>query len=496
MHLRTTYPQLKLIIHLAATTMDFLMLLAVLSCLLAGMAFGRGYTKRARAQATTHHVSDPAVAHRALIENADQFFNRPRTSVPGSLAVWRNGERNDNIATVMYGPHLRVLRCNLTAEILSRLGSLAPLHEEAARALVADFSALCRGGGGEVAIREPLTTAVFALATRMCFGDIVDAGHRITMGEVIRQSIVLAGELTTSLGASMLSKLANWRRIRRIYTLLDRQVELYLPLIAARRQSQSQLCGNGGTVRPYIDTLLDLRVPDDGDAPAGRPLRRGELVALVFEFLGAATGSTATCVEWTLAHLIDQPEVQDKLRCEIDGEADAGGILSSKSLRGGMPYLNAVVQESLRMHPPVPVIVRSVHGEGAKAIGGMTAVPADGAMVVFNLGDIGRDHKTWTNPNKFQPERFLGGGEAEDIGPAPGPKEIRMMPFGAGHRHCPAVNMGMLHIKCFLAALVHEFDWTPSAAEDCSGGVDMTEQAGGFVKLMKKPLCARVTRRT
>ncbi|VAH24638.1 unnamed protein product [Triticum turgidum subsp. durum] len=440
--------------------MEFVMLLAVLLCLLAGMVILRSYTRRAHAQATIYHVGDPAVAHRALIGNADDFLNRPAASFPTSLATWRHGERNDNIATVSYGPQWRVLRCNLTAEILSRLGSLAPLHEEVAQALVADLSARC-GGGGDVAVREPITKAVFTLVTRLCFGDIVDDSQRHAIGRVIRDSIVAAGKLSPGFDGSMLSKLANWRGFRRISAVLKRQPKLYLPLIAARSQSQSQLCG--GIVHPYVDSLLDLRVPEDnGDASGpGRPLRDGELVGLVFEFLGAATGSTAACLEWTLAHLIDQPETLDKLRVEIDEEADAGGILSSKSLRGGMPYLNAVVLECLRMHPPVP---------------------------------IGRDAKRWTDPDKFRPERFLAGGEAEDIGPAPGPKEIRMMPFGAGHRHCPGVNMGMLHIKCFLAALVHNFDWALSA-EDCSSGVDMTEQ-DGFIKIMKKPLSARVTRRT
>lgn len=463
------------------------MLLAVLLCLVAGMVF---HTRRAHAQATIHHVADPAVAHRALIENADDLLNRPAAIFPVALATWSNGERNDNIATVNHGPHWRVLRCNLTAEVLSRLGSLAPLHEEAAQALVADFSARVLGGG-EVAVREPVTTAVFALAARLCFGDFVDDRHKSAMGRVIRDSIVLAGELNPRFDGSMLSKMANCRGFRRISALLDRQVELYLPLIAARRQARSQLCG--GIIRPYVDTLLDLRVPDSNGA--GRPLRDGELVGLVFEFLGTATGSTAACLEWTLAHLIDQPEVQDKLRREINAEADGGGMLSisSKSIRSGMPYLNAVVLESLRMHPPVPFIMRSAHGEGATAIGGATAVPVDGLSVRFDLGGIGRDGKSWTDPDKFRPERFLAGGEAEDVGPAPGPKEIRMMPFGAGHRHCPGVNMGMLHIKCFLAALLHGFDWAP--AGDCSGGVDMTE-LDGFVKIMEQPLSARVTRRT
>jgi cytochrome P450 len=148
------------------------------------------------------------------------------------------------------------------------------------------------------------------------------------------------------------------------------------------------------------------------------------------------------------------------------------------------------------MHPPVPYILRGAHGEGAKALGATAgAVPVHGLRVLFNLGDIGRDNKTWTYPDEFRPERFLAGGEEEDVGAAPGPKEIRMMPFGAGHRHCPGMNMGMLHIKYFLAALVREFEWAPSA-EDCrGGGVDMTEQ-NGFIKRMKKPLCACVTRRT
>jgi cytochrome P450 len=71
----------------------------------------------------------------------------------------------------------------------------------------------------------------------------------------------------------------------------------------------------------------------------------------------------------------------------------------------------------------------------------------------------------------FQPERFLAGGEADGVGPLPGPKEIRMMTFGAGHRFCPGAGMAMVNMKGFMAALVSEFEWAPSGVT----GVDLTE---------------------
>ncbi|KAM0882558.1 hypothetical protein ACQ4PT_032247 [Festuca glaucescens] len=277
------------------------------------MVFARSYIRRARAQSTIHHIGDPAVAHQALIQNADDFANQPASIFPASVAVWRNGERNYNITTADHGPHWRALRCNLTAHILhpSRVASLAPLLHEAAQDLVADLSARASAGSSEVGVRVPTNTALFGLVTR-----------------------------------------------------------LYRPLFAARRQSRSKV--RGGMVHPYVDSLLDLRIAD-GDVR--RALRDSEMVGLVFEFLGAGTGTIAACVEWTLAHLISQPEIQARLRREIDDETTHGAMLSSKSLRS-MPYLNAVVMESLRMHPPVCFILRGAHGEGAKEFVGATTMPA------------------------------------------------------------------------------------------------------------------------
>ncbi|CAM0908265.1 unnamed protein product [Alopecurus aequalis] len=471
--------------------MELQLVLAALLMSLAAAALQRRI-RRVRAETTVHHVVDAAVAHRAFNGNPQGLKNRPSGMFPVAAATGHGGTRNENVTSVKYGPHWRALRCNLTAESLhpSRIASLGPLQQDATQALVVDLSALVQDAGGEavVEVRGHVRSAVYALAARQCFGDGLDPTLLRAMELAIRELAAGIGELNPVYDGTWLTQLVYRRPLRHLLGFLERQTKLYIPLIEARREIVRQTSGDDRDVRPYVDSLLDARVPNAGGVGGGRrDLRNDELVVLVAEFVGATYGSAVACLEWTLAHLVMQPEVQKKLRREIDD----GGELSVKTLRG-MPYLNAVVLESLRMYPPVPILLRSAHGKAAKAVGA-TTVPADGLRVMFDLGAIGRDSKVWTNPNEFRPERFLPGGEAEDVGPTPGRKEIRMMPFGAAHRVCPGITMGMMHIKWFLAALVREFEWAPSP-EDRTGGVDLTEH-NGFFKVMKKPLSARLTRR-
>ncbi|CAM0908332.1 unnamed protein product [Alopecurus aequalis] len=458
--------------------MELLVLLALL--LLGGLSV---FIRRRTAHPALAVVSDPAVAHGVLIDDADAFADRPVPHFVVTLARSRGGQRNENISSAPHGPHWRALRRNITSETLhpSRLGPahLAPLHRDAIQDLVAALSAGARAG--KVVALQPvhhIRTSVFRVAVRLCFGDGVDERHvRAICSEVHGTQVAIGG-----VQPSMLARLAEWIYLGRLLAFHDRVTALCLPLIAARRRRtrDDELC------RPYVDSLIDLRVREGCAGGARRALRDNEIVDLVLEFLGASTGSSVACLEWTLAHLVAQPEVQERLRREVDGAADG-----SQQLIRGMPYLHAVILESLRMHPPTPVAVRHVQADAAATL--TTAVPADGGLtVLFHLGDMGRDGKTWKDPHEFRPERFLPGGDAEGVGPLPGPKEARMMPFGAGHRFCPGVGLAMATIKCFLAALVREFEWAPPTT---NGAVDFTE-LDGFLKTMRKPLSARLTPRT
>lgn len=426
----------------------------------------------------TVQISSAAIAQRMLFEDADAFSDRPTTPFPLDFAA---GQRADSIATMPYGPLWRMLRCSLTAGVLhpTRLSLHEPIQREAVKGLVAGLYAAHAAAAGEVmVVRDSIRTAVYALMVRLCFGGGDDDGiHARDVHAIDRAQLefLVAYAGAKDAEGSRLPRLVYWRRWLRFDAAFNRLSELLIPLIvAARRRRQAQRgCGGGGGFVPYVDSLLNLRVHDDDervDDNAGRMLKDKEMAS--------------------------QPEVQNKLHREVVQIA-GGGVVAEEHLRSS-PYLRAVILECLRMHPTVPFLMREVvsaHVDVA-AVGGRGGATKP-STVMINARDIGRDRNAWTDPDEFRPDRFLDGGEGEGVGPVPGPKqEIKMIPFGAGRRYCPGAGMGMLHIGCFLAALVREFEWAPPAAHQGGGGsVDMTE-VDMFFKLMRTPLRARITPRS
>ncbi|XP_058106312.1 cytochrome P450 76T24-like [Magnolia sinica] len=143
-----------------------------------------------------------------------------------------------------------------------------------------------------------------------------------------------------------------------------------------------------------------------------------------------------------------------------------------------MPYLQAVVKETLRLHPPVPLIPR--RAESNAEIRGFT-IPKH-AQVLVNAWAIGRDGNTWVDPTSFTHGRFLGS-EVDFKG-----RDFELIPFGAGRRICPGMPLAKRMLHLMLASLLHSFAWkfrdgmTPQE-------MDMSNKVG-FTLLKTVPLCA------
>ncbi|CAN6359740.1 unnamed protein product [Urochloa humidicola] len=420
-------------------------------------------------------ILDNAVAVDALVRRADAFSDRPAGG--GATTIISNG-RLQIITTAPYGPHWVALRRNLTSEAFHPVRGLpraAPHRARALAALVADVAA--RGAGGAVPVRECLYAALFALNAATCFGDGVDGECVEAMRAAQQEFLRILPSFRVFSTFQKVAKLLYRDRWNQLVHSRRRQEELYLPLIRARQEWR----GNAKTTTSYVDTLLDLEVPDEGDPLGRRKLNDGEMVGLVSEYLGAATGTVLAVLEWTLADLVLRPDVQSRLRGEVEAAAARG--------EASCAYLRAVVMESLRRHPPVPSVQRHMSRD---VMVGSTPVTR-GTLVNFSLEEIGRDGKIWTSPEEFIPDRFMPGGEGEGVRLTIGTREatkVMMMPFGAGRRICPGMGYAILHIEYFLANLITAFEWHPIEGE----AVDLKAEHG-FFTTMFHPLQARVVPR-
>ena len=185
-----------------------------------------------------------------------------------------------------------------------------------------------------------------------------------------------------------------------------------------------------------------------------------------------------------MAHLLQRPDKMERLRAEIAESLGAKEFVEEGDL-GSLPYLHAVVKETLRLHPAVPVVTREVAASGGVSLGGFPV--AAGTCVLVNLWAIGRDPAAWPDrPEAFVPERFLGAGATGALH-VRGP-DFAYRPFGAGRRMCPGLDFAARFVPLVLASMLHRIEWRlpeGMAPED----VDLSDHCTLVLKLAK-PLVA------
>ncbi|KAK8930528.1 Cytochrome P450 89A2 [Platanthera zijinensis] len=413
-------------------------------------------------------ISSSHLSHAALIHHADSFARRPPAVEP---ILFLTAGTHD-ISSSDYGPLWRFLRQNLSAETLhpSRLRSFARGRRWSVYLLL-----------GDIRSHTGFQRAILSILALMCFGEKL--GNREISEIDSLQSFLLSLFTSFNVFAVLpaVTKLLFYKRWKRIVFARQRQAEIFLPMIRARREKK-QGTKDGDYDRCYVDSLIDLQLPVEG----GRGLTDEEMVNLCHEFLsGAAT--TATALEWTMAEIVKQNGVQSKILAEIESliGIEEEEIVKEEDLER-MPYLKGVVMESLRRHPPSHFVLPHSVTEEFELNGYL--IP-NGAEVHFSVANVHWDRWNWEEPMEFRPERFLAGGEGEGVD-LTGSRGIKMMPFGAGRRLCPGYKFAMLHLELLVANLVREFEWKAEAGEE----VDLSENFE-FTTVMKNPLRVHAVQR-
>ncbi|MBO3458577.1 cytochrome P450 [Aetokthonos hydrillicola Thurmond2011] len=190
--------------------------------------------------------------------------------------------------------------------------------------------------------------------------------------------------------------------------------------------------------RTDILSLLMSAVDENGEQMTDIELR-DQLVSLLL--LGYET--TAAVLSWVFYLIHYHPHVKDKLMQELDTLGDE----PQPEAKAKLPYLTAVCQEALRLHPIALIctprqVKNTVEIAGQKFTSGTILVPC------IHLAH--RRAETYSEPEKFQPERFLN----KKFSP------FEYLPFGGGYRGCIGAAFSMYELKLIVATILSRFDLT------------------------------------
>ncbi|PQM38791.1 hypothetical protein Pyn_21199 [Prunus yedoensis var. nudiflora] len=204
----------------------------------------------------------------------------------------------------------------------------------------------------------------------------------------------------------------------------------------------------GGSREDFVDVLLRVRQRDDLVVP----ITDDNLKALVLDMFVAGTDTTSATLEWAMTELVRHPNVMKKAQEQVRKFASSTGKVDESHLQH-FDYLKAVIKETMRLHPPVPLLVPRESMDKCTLDG--YEIP-EKTRVLINAYAIARDPQSWDNPLEYRPERFQDGG---NVNVNVVDQDFRFLPFGGGRRGCPGYGFGLATVEIALARLLYHFDW-------------------------------------
>ncbi|XP_068647680.1 cytochrome P450 CYP82D47-like [Aristolochia californica] len=162
-----------------------------------------------------------------------------------------------------------------------------------------------------------------------------------------------------------------------------------------------------------------------------------------------AIDTSFVTLTWTLSLLLNHRHELKKAQDEIDTIIGKDRTVDESDIEN-LPYLRAIVKESLRLYPAAPLAVPHEAMEDCN-IGGFH-VPA-GTRIITNLYKLHRDPRVWPEPEEFRPSRFLSSHRDMDVRG----KHFEFIPFGSGRRMCPGITSALQVVHFSLARLLHGF---------------------------------------
>ncbi|CAM8976267.1 unnamed protein product [Rhodiola kirilowii] len=416
-------------------------------------------------------VCSAEMAKEVLKTHEACFMNRPKIAAIDILA---NGSASFTFGP--YGTYWKFMNKLCMSELLGgrTLERLHPVRQEERRTLI-NMLMQKASDRESVDLGRELIKMSNNVITRMLMGQRC-SDYEDDVGSMAKEVNVLIGKFNLADYIWFCKNLDLQRFDKRLKDVKLRFDTIIDKII--KRHEDARKLEKMDDSKDILHMLLDIKE----DPKSEVKLTMENIKAFILDAFSAGTETSAITTEWALAELINNPSTMEKARNEIDSVVGKSRLVEESDIPN-LPYIQAIVKETLRLHPTGPLIIRE---SNEKCVIGGCDIPAKTRLFI-NSWAIGRDARHWVEPLEFKPERFIGEGVKKfDIRG----QHFELLPFGSGKRMCPGTSLAMQVVQTALADLVQCFDWEVGKG----GKVSMDEGSGLTLPRAHPLICVPVAR--
>ncbi|ESW23143.1 hypothetical protein PHAVU_004G022000 [Phaseolus vulgaris] len=419
-------------------------------------------------------------AKRALVinnwETAKECFTTNDMAVssrPKLIAIELMGY-NAMFGFVPYGPYWRELRKIVTLEILTtrRVEQLQHVRvSELQNSIKELHNVWCsqkrESGYALVELKQWFSDLSFNMVLRMVVGKRYFGGENL-QDEKTKRCVKAVEEFMRLLGVFTVGDAVPWLRwfdfgghekamketAKELDSIIGEELEEH-----RKRKGLGEKVDEAQDFMDVMISLLDGTTIDGIDADT-------MIKSTLLTVIAGGTDTSNTVLIWTISLILRNPLVLEKVKEELDIHIGKEKCVREYDI-SKLTYLQAIVKETLRLYPPVPL---SVPREFIKNCTLQGYNINKGTRLITNLWKIHTDGNVWEDPLEFKPERFLTTHKDIDIKG----HHFELLPFGGGRRMCPGVSFGLQMVHFILASFLHSFEILSSSPYT----IDMTETFG------------------
>ncbi|XP_023537031.1 cytochrome P450 CYP73A100-like [Cucurbita pepo subsp. pepo] len=416
-------------------------------------------------------VSDVELARQVLHAQGAEFGSRPRNVVFDVFTS--NGQ--DMVFTI-YGEHWRKMRRIMTQPLFTNnvVHTYSGTWEEEMDLVVRDLKNNSKVRFEGLVIRKPLQLMMYNIMYRMMFDSKFESQDDPLYIEVTRlnsERMRLAQSSEYNYG-DFIPFLKPFLRgyLNKCKELRNERLAFFNVNYVEKRRKIMEANGDEHKTSCAIDHIINAQLKGE--------ISEENVLYIIENINVAAIQTTLRSMEWLIVELVNHPTVQQKIRDELSTVLKEMKVTPSNLHE--LPYLQAVVKETLRLRIPVPLLVPHMNLKEAK-LGGYT-IPKE-SKVMVNAWWLGNNPAWWKNPEEFRPERFLQEESSTEV-TVGGNVDFRLVPFGVGRRSCPGIVVAMPILGMFIAKLVTNFEMKPPNGME---KIDVQEKGGPFSLYIANP---------